>query len=327
MTARARSVLTCGIALCTCNGMEYLEAQLDSLLSQRRPADHLVIFDDASDDGTWEFLQAWTAKVAIPVDLRRNAARQGVIRNFEMAVAALATDLIFLCDQDDIWQPDKMEVIAKVFESSREVLLVHTDARLINSRGEDLGTSLLEALGLTATERELIGRGGAFSVLCRRNTVTGATTAFRRNLLDVALPFPSSALHDEWLGVMAAATGRLVLLDVPTIKYRQHDRNVAGMPVPSTLRSLRRIAALSGNFQQRRARHASALLERLQELPEVRPEVLRLVESALAHARLRSTLPGGLAARIRAVLRELGTGRYRQFSNGLAGAVRDILNR
>lgn len=327
MTARARSVLTCGIALCTCNGMAYLEEQLRSLLSQHRQADQIVIFDDASDDGTWEFLQVWAATVAIPVELRRNTLRQGVIRNFEMAVTALTTDLVFLCDQDDIWLPDKMAVISEVFEASQDVSLVHTDARLIDGDGVDLGTSLLEALGLTQAERTLIGRGDAFSVVCRRNTVTGATAAFRRDLLDIALPFPPSSLHDEWLGVMAAATGRLVLLDVPTIKYRQHDRNVAGMPVPSALRSLRRIAAVSGDFQSRRARHAAAMLERLQALQQVRPEVLQLIRSALAHARLRSTLPGAFGARIRAVLRELRTGRYRQFSNGFAGAVRDILNR
>ena len=90
---------------------------------------------------------------------------------------------------------------------------------------------------------------------------------------------------------------------------------------------MRRIAAFSGDFQARRARHAAVLLERLQGTPGVRPETLRLTRDALAHARARSALPGGLIARIRAVLRDLRTGRYGRFSNGFAGAMRDILNR
>ena len=327
MTAARESVLTCGIALCTCNGMAYLDEQLHSLLTQKRPADRLVISDDASDDGTWEYLQEWAAQAAISVDLRRNRRRQGVVRNFETAIRALETDLIFLCDQDDVWLQRKIEVIAEVFESSPDVLLVHTDARLVDGKAKDLGVSLLQALGLTQSERDRIARGDAFSVLCRRNVVTGATTAFRRALLDTALPFPLSSLHDEWLGAIAAATGRVVLLDVPTVKYRQHGGNVAGMPPPSAWRSVRRITALSGDFQTRRAAHAAVLFERLQAASGVLPGALQMTQDALAHARMRSALPGGLMARIRAVLRELRTGRYGRFSNGFAGAMRDILNR
>ena len=321
------NMLTCGIALCTCNGMAYLQQQLDSLLLQQRLPDQIAIYDDASDDGTSALLQDWAEKAPVPVILHRNLMRQGVVKNFELAVQALRTDLVFLCDQDDVWLPHKIAAIAKEFESAPDVLLVHTDARLVDADANELGVSLLRALELTRSERDRIRRGDAFSALCRRNLVTGATAAFRRSLLDAALPFPLSCLHDEWLGVMAAATGRVVLLERPTILYRQHSRNVAGMPPPDARRKLRRIGSLSGDFQSRRAAHACALLERLQMLPGISRRKLDLVKDALTHARLRSTLPSGLLARIGVVLREAHSGRYRRFSNGFAGVLRDILNR
>lgn len=305
--------------------MPYLTQQLESLLAQTRLPDRLVIFDDRSDDGTWQYLQAWEAKAPVSVSLHQNAVRQGVIKNFEGAVQALDTDLIFLCDQDDIWLPNKIDLIATVFESSPDVLLVHTDAQLVDADARDLKVSLFEALGLLPQERDQVRTGNAFLALCRRNLVTGATAAFRRSLLNLASPFPSSCLHDEWLAILAAAIGRVRLLDVPTIQYRQHGRNVAGMPLPSSWRSLRRFLSPAGDFQARRVQRSAALLQRLEAVPSVPQRCLDYMRDAMAHARFRSSLPHNPARRIWAVLRESRSGRYKRFSNGVSGILRDML--
>lgn len=323
--------LTCGVAMCTYNGMSYLEQQLCSLLAQQRMPDQLVIFDDSSNDGTWEFLLSWAVGVSIPVTLHQNAIRQGVVKNFEMAVGALNTNLIFLCDQDDVWLPTKIELMAKVFESNPDVLLVHSDAQLVDADAGDLNVSLFKALGLSRQERARVQAGDAFSVFCRRNLVTGATAAFQRSLLDMAQPFPPCWLHDEWLAILAAATGRVVLLDVPTIQYRQHAQNVIGMPVPSFWRNLQRFWMLSrlsaGEFQVKRVERSIALLDRLQMQPELPHGYLNVARDALAHARFRSSLPLNPVRRVLAVLRMSRSGRYRQFSSGFRGMLRDILNR
>lgn len=317
--------------MCTYNGMPYLEPQLRSLLAQQRVPDQLVIFDDGSDDGTWEFLQSWAAGVSIPVTLHQNAIRQGVVKNFEAAVAALNTDLIFLCDQDDVWLPNKIDLMAKVFESDPNVLFVHTDAQLVDADADDLGISLFKALGLSRHDRDLVQAGDAFLVLCGRNLVTGATAAFRRSLLEMALPFPPCWLHDEWLAILAAATGRVVLLDVSTIQYRQHARNVVGMPVPGFLHNLQHFGNLlrlpTGTFQVKRVARSIALLERLEIKPEVPQGYLSVARDALVHARFRSSLPLNSVRRIWAVLGESRTGCYRQFSSGFRGMLRDMLNR
>lgn len=323
--------LTCGVAMCTYNGMPYLEQQLLSLLAQQRVPDQLVIFDDGSNDGTWEFLQSWAKGVSIPVKLHQNAIRQGVVKNFEAAVQALSTDLIFLCDQDDVWLPNKIDLMAKVFESDPNVLLAHTDAQLVDADAHDLEISLFKALGLSRQDRDLVQAGDAFLVLCSRNLVTGATAVFRRSLLEMALPFPPCWLHDEWLAILAAATGRVVLLDVQTIQYRQHARNVVGMPVPGFLRNLQRFGNLlrlpTGAFQAKRVARSTVLLDRLKVKPEVPQAYLGVARDALAHALFRSSLPLNPVMRVWSVLRESRTGCYREFSSGFRGMLRDMLNR
>lgn len=86
--------------------------------------------------------------------------------------------------------PNKINLMAKVFKSGPNVLLAHTDAQLVDANARDLGASLVKVLGLSGQERERVHSVNAFSVLCRRNLVTGATTAFRRSLLNMAQPIP-----------------------------------------------------------------------------------------------------------------------------------------
>lgn len=320
--------------MCTYNGMPYLRQQLDSLLAQQRLPDQLVIFDDCSGDGTWEFLQHWVVGVSIPVVLRRNAERQGVVQNFAVALQTLQTldvEVIFLSDQDDIWLPGKMVAMLDVFVANPQVLLVHTNAQLVDHDGTDLGSFLFDAIGLSQREREQVRDGAAFNALCRRNFVTGATAAFRRELLTLAQPFPNCWLHDEWLAILAAAHGRLVLLEQPGILYRQHERNVVGARTHSFLGDLRRLWNFTnlpiGGFQAGRLARAKVLLQRLQSQSGVPEQYLSLMQQALAHARVRAGLPGNLLLRAWAVWRESRSGNYQRFSVKFRGILRDMINR
>ena len=323
--------LTSGVALCTFNGIAYLSEQLESLLAQKRLPDRIVIFDDASDDGTWEFLQTWANEAPLPVFVHRNSRRMGIVRNFEAAVSALDTELVFLCDQDDIWFPEKIDELARMFESDSELLLVYTNAQLVDCDARDLKISLFEALDLSEDERNRIRNGDTFSVLCRRNLATGATVAFRRSLLGLALPFPEDWLHDEWLAITAAARGKVVLTDVSSIQYRQHSRNAVGMQIPGFLQCIklfwRLMCFVPGEFQAKRADRFNVLFERLSAQRMLSPANSVLVKSALAHSRIRASLPNNPVRRLYVIFNEVRTGRYRQFSRGIRGVVRDIINR
>src|SRR5215469_15667928 len=118
MPSRTTSV---GIAMCTCNGIAFLDAQLRSLIDQSRLPDQIAVSDDRSDDGTWQRLVDWAdhvqATTSIRVTLLRNETRLGVTRNFEQAVRALDTGIVFLADQDDVWTHDKIAVMAAYLEA------------------------------------------------------------------------------------------------------------------------------------------------------------------------------------------------------------------
>src|SRR5919109_4233023 len=111
------------IALGTFNGARYLEEQLNSIVAQTRRADEIVICDDASTDSTAEIAARYATR------LIRNPQRLGTSRNFSQAISACTGDVIFLCDQDDVWSPKKIEVMSAAFESSA-VACLFTDAQL-----------------------------------------------------------------------------------------------------------------------------------------------------------------------------------------------------
>lgn len=326
--------LTTGVAVITYNGLKYLQQQLDSIVAQTRVPDHIVVSDDRSGDGTWEFLQDWAQRCPVRVTLLRNEVQLGLTGNFEQAIGAVETDIVFTADQDDIWHPDKVALLAAVFEADPEVLLVHTDATLVDADDRDLGRTLLGELGLTDAEREAISADRAFDVYCRRNVVTGATAAFRKSLLQVAHPLPRTMYHDTWLAFMAGGIGKVRLLEVPTIRYRQHGKNLVGMRKPGRIERLRLLWwAMNGSY--RLSTEVGHIVDfrvdvatRLANHGAVAPARLALAEEALAFARRRGSLPRNPLLRAGAVLHSTVARRYHRFSNRpWSDALRDVVNR
>lgn len=330
--------LTCGAAVITFNGLKYLPQQLDSILAQSRMLSHLVISDDKSTDGTWEYLEAWAKQAPFRVTLIRNERQLGLSANYQQAVSAVEADIIFSADQDDVWFPDKVEVQASILEQSPDVLLVHSDAVLIDGQGRDLGRTLLGALGVRPVEADAIRSDNAFAVYCRRNLVTGATCAFRRILLDVSLPMADHTYHDHWLAFMAAAAGKVRMLETPTIQYRLHGANMVGVdPEQSTHNLLRRLRqfrwdlnstkTLSFSVNRNLERHV-VLHARLSALPQVPVRHLQTSKKALDFAKRRTTMPANPVSRAAIVASNMIAGRYHRFQGKpWVEVVRDILNR
>lgn len=229
--------LTVSVVMCTHNGMEFIEDQLESILSQSYPPSELIVSDDNSTDGTLEFVTEYVnnyiathpALATMKFQTISNVPALGVTKNFEAAIAVASGDLIALSDQDDVWMPEKILHMAKEFDESRKLLLLHSDAELVDSRGNNLGMGLLDALSATRWEKKLALKGNEFPILLRRNLVTGATTIFRNELVTLTLPVPPEFLHDEWFALVAASEGQARLIPKKLVKYRQHSSNVVGV--------------------------------------------------------------------------------------------------
>lgn len=207
-------------------------AQIESIRAQSHDDWHCVVVDDCSGDDA----QAMIARVLAGdqrFTVHHMERRLGFYGNFERALGLVPADaeLIALADHDDRWHPDKL---ATLEHSLGDGNLVYSDMRLI---AED-GTVHRETLWK--------GRRNNFTDLTSMltaNTVTGAAAMFRRDLLDIALPFPGPLgvmFHDHWLACCALSSGEVSYVDRPLYDYVQHPGAVFGEV--SSGRSLRRPA-------------------------------------------------------------------------------------
>lgn len=321
------------VALCSYNGARYIREQLASIVGQTRPPTELVISDDGSTDDTVKqariFLESLPADRRPAVTIIENTTTLGVTRNFEQAIAATTGDLVALSDQDDVWYPNRLARLTERFRADPELLLVGSDADTIGPSGEPLRYTLFSAIHVSPAEWALLSSGDVFGPLLRRNLFTGATMLFRREVFDQAAPFPEKWMHDEWLAMVAAATGRAELIRVPLIGYRQHGANVAGIRenhLANRLRKVRKLFEPRANSHNTKLIRATGLVARLGEFrPPVPPGDLDRARDLLDHERHRSRLSRFRLLRAVPVVRVLRSGRYDRVDLGVKAAARDLL--
>jgi hypothetical protein len=250
----------------------------------------------------------------------------GVTANFERAVAKTTRPLIALSDQDDVWHADRLGTLASRFDDA-SLTFLHTDARLVGEDGAPLGPTLFESLELTDHELQLEEEGRAFEALLRRNLATGATVVFRRELVARARPFPSEWVHDEWLAVIAAATGRVGVVRETTIDYRQHGRNQIGVTDPTLRHKVRRVLEPRGDRNVKLARQFGVLADRLEALGDSVPaEYVSAARQKAAFEANRAAMARNRLLRIGAVIGLARRGLYGRFaSRGRADIIRDLL--
>jgi glycosyltransferase involved in cell wall biosynthesis len=323
------SALTVSVALCTRNGARYVEQQVRDILSQSYPVDEVVVSDDASTDGTLDIVERVFAEVA-PAATRlivlRNEVPLGVTANFEQAVRATTGSLIALSDQDDRWRPDRVDAAVAAFCARPQLLLTHSDARLVRGDGTPLGGSLFHALEVSGSDLALIHAGRAFEVLLRRNLATGATMTFRRSLLDVAVPFPGEWVHDEWLAIVAAATGELDVLEQPLVDYRQHGANEIGAARLDLRQKVARVLASDPGRNASIAGRFRELADRLGTVPEVSAADLAALDRKVAYESARASMPASRWRRIPSIVRKFVRGDYARYASRRRwDAVRDLL--
>ena len=216
------------VCVATYNGEEYIEAQLQSILSQLDSSDEVIVSDDGSSDGT-------LARIAALSDPRIRVIRQahiGATQNFYAAMQEAKGDYIFLSDQDDVWMPNK---VARNIELLQQYDLVVCDAQVTNADLKVISPSLFAQLG----SREGLIKNWLFC------TFYGSSMAFRRSVLEAAKPFPTGKFmaHDWWIGMVAQMTGKVLFLPEPLILYRRHGGNVTELNNQSVLtRSSRSLA-------------------------------------------------------------------------------------
>ena len=325
MTASARPI--CSIALCTCNGEKYLDTQWQSILGQYQQPDEVIICDDRSTDGTVAKLRQFAANAPFSVRIIENKRRLGYNKNFEQALRYCTGDLIFICDQDDCWFPEKISTMARYMTDQPTAQLAFCDAWVTDEQLQGRQNRFWEWIRFDNRAQQRWQAGESMDIMLDGNRVMGCATVIRRPFLATLLPIPESIpgyIYDGWLGLVSAACEVVHFIDQPLQLYRTHTQQQVGIRQEESKERVR--------LQDRLARHRAKKLAPLhakqsqlatisqllsKHVPNNAPGLSQL-HRQLAHFTMRSRLSNDRLRRLLPVLQSLQQGDYRRYSDASA---------
>ncbi|MBZ0294055.1 MAG: glycosyltransferase family 2 protein [Anaerolineae bacterium] len=316
------------IALCTYNGVNYLPEQLESIASQTRLPDELVICDDASADDTLTLAEDFARRVSFPVKIHRHDSNIGSTRNFDYAIQLCSGDVIALADQDDVWLPEKLAQIEAAFEAHPEVGIVFSDALIVDANLTSMGLCMSDTVYKVPDTRDRLATSEAFRLLLRRNYITGATMAFRAQYRPLISPISPHWVHDYWISLLVATQASILPLTEPLILYRQHASNQIGLRnrLPFLRRAQKATAIPTQAYQQAYQKFEDLRQRLAEQLISLAPEDEQFLNEKTAHNYARAMLPASGLPRLRAIAAEVRNGHYQRYApNGVWSALRDIL--
>lgn len=231
----ASTASTATVAICMATyepRADQLARQLESIRGQSHESWICLISDDCSSDLAYAELESQIADDSRFV-LSRSSERLGFYRNFGRALRMVpeGVELVCFADQDDHWDPDKLDSLAALLAANPEAALGYSDMRIATDAGQILSDTFWY---LRRNNYDDIAS------LVIANTITGAASMFRRELLEVALPLPPGhpgqhPYHDHWLALCALGLGPVAYLDRPTYDYTRHVDSVTVRAQPQWL--------------------------------------------------------------------------------------------
>ncbi len=315
---------TVSVALCTCNGAKYLDAQLASIGAQTVRPDEVVICDDASTDDSLAVARRFAESAPFAVTIRENPRNLGSRENFSQCIAACTGQIIVLSDQDDLWLPHKLERLASVLAEAPKAAFAFSDALMIDEHEQPLSGTLWETLRLTSAERRLFESRRGFEALLRRQIVTGATMAFRAQYRELLLPIPEGWVHDAWIALILSAVAWGIPVSETLIRYRQHSGQQIGEVRRSIYQQYLRVRGKPTADFQRAARAIRAARDRLSERAPGCAAAVNALDHKQLHAERRVRIHEHGTLRGPLVLRELLAGNYAKYSPGWKALAQDL---
>lgn len=203
------------VAIAAYKGERYIKEQIESILPQLGANDEIIISDDKPNGATGRIVQKMAEQDQRIVYV--SGPSQGIVMNFTNAIRNCHGDIIFLCDQDDVWLPDK---VARVMEK------LNSGADLV------LHNAYVTDENLNITDYSFFEQRASKSGILRnifKNSYMGCCMAFKRKMLKHIMPIPRAiAMHDQWIGIVCNIYGKVELIDAQLIYHRMHDDNATG---------------------------------------------------------------------------------------------------
>lgn len=273
--------------MATYNGAKYLGEQINSILQQTISDFELIICDDCSTDDTWEILNKY-AKSDKRIKLYKNNENLGFKSNFEKAISLTTQEYVALCDQDDIWENNHLELLLKNLGDKN---MACGNSLLVDAHNHSMGMELSYQEALDYVPEDDLKK--AYTIFYFRCPFQGASMLMKRDFLKIALPIPKECnYHDVWFSGLSCFCGGFNYLKTPITRYRQHGTNVSGRRI--TRRSkikywLRHI--MRSHYVENRKYIATHILKRVNNLNTEEKEFLLRV---ISNGERKKTLIGRL---------------------------------
>lgn len=198
------------VCIATYNGEKYILEQLNSILIQLGVEDEVIISDDSSTDRTLDIIKSLKDH---RIKLFANNHYRNPVYNFQHALRQASGDIIFLSDQDDVWLEGKVKAVMTALDSADVVV---TDCKIVD---DNLNV-------LTESYFKFRNSGKGLLKNLYSNKYLGCCMAFKRKVLEKALPFPPKLpMHDIWLGFISELFYKSVFIPIPYILHRRHLTN------------------------------------------------------------------------------------------------------
>ena len=219
------------VAMATYNGEKYIHEQIDSILSQSIVPNQIMIIDDCSNDSTWSILTNYKKNNEELFSIFRNETNMGIIETFKRCLNRCTGDYVFLCDQDDIWENNKIEICLEI-ALKYDAEVIATGIQLVNASSE----RIVETDKFRSDP--ICGYGNwTNSIYCVPlekliwgNFSPGCTYCVSKRIIPSYLSVNNNEiLHDYQLFMIAANRGKAIYYDAPLMFYRLHSTNAVGM--------------------------------------------------------------------------------------------------
>lgn len=196
------------VIICTYNGEKYLKEQIESIVNQTYPIHELLIKDDCSTDGTISIIKEYIQEYPY-IRLIENKVREGVNRNFFSAMHLSTGEYIAISDQDDIWEPNKLEL---QINAIGDKLLCTGFSKPFSSEGISVAFDSRRP-NLNLIRMLYVGM------------IPGHTMLIHKNLISY-LPEKSALTYDHQLQIAAASMESIEFVDKVLVNQRRHPNAV-----------------------------------------------------------------------------------------------------
>jgi glycosyltransferase involved in cell wall biosynthesis len=304
------------VAMAAFEGENFISRQVESILCQTRAPDEIIICDDSRNSHTWDAIKDIAEKHEDIVKYFRNDSQLGVSKNFEKAISLCSGDIIFLSDQDDVWETTKVAELSSLLNDNPDCGGSFCNSELVD---EDL-----KPLGVTHWDLRGFNGDGGMDFFLKRVPAAGHNMAFKSDMKNLLLPFPElKECHDTWIGLLIATVSGWAVCDKVLTKFRQHDSNLSQAGRGGQLKAA--LDSIKSGADRWNAVLYGELIKRL--TGKVEPEILEMLEDRREHSAVRAEMNHNIFKRLPLICREIKNKRYFKYGRGWKNVIQDTFLR